>query len=325
MTTIAIIGGGIAARSLLFTIAKNKISAKILVFYSDNFAFPCSLHSTAIVAPRGVTTGLSPLGDHLFESFERFERHVDNDHPNGVIFVPQYTGVTTKIDEFKKRYPFAVVAKKAGSIDLSEQVHLIEERAYLIRPSEYLDWLLTEAKKSLDFTVINSFVTQVKDGKITTTDGYEYSADKIIFTAGVQNDLWQEYFPIKKSTKSVQGSYLEFSGVKLTDSFSLTLEGDNLIYDKEKETLLLGSTTRESRLELSPEKELLSIYQDFSKNIGIDLPAFSSGEIKIGLREKASKREPYLLQSGIYSMIGGFYKNGYRVSLSMAERLLNSL
>lgn len=325
MTTIAIIGGGIAARSLLFAMAKKKISGKVLVFYSDSFAFPCSFHSTAIVAPRGVSTGLSPLGDSLFEGFTRFEEHVNNDRPAGVIVVPQYTGAVTKIDSFRKRYPQGKLASQAGRLQLNEECYLAEESAFLIRPRDYLNWLLCESQKSLDIQLINSFVTKIDEGNITTVDGKEFSADKIIFATGTQNDLWQNLFPEKKNSKSAQGCYLEFSTVSLGDSFSLTLEGDNLIYDSEKGTLLVGSTTRESRLELPPEKELLEIYQNLSRRVAVTLPDFRQAIIRTGLREKGPKREPYLLQSGNFSMLGGYYKNGYRVSLVMAEKLLNSL
>ncbi len=325
MTTIAIIGGGIAARSLLFVMAKKSFVSKIIVFYSDSFAFPCSYHSTAIVAPRGVSTGLSSLGDSLFEGFTRFEEHVNNDRPEGVIVDPQFTGAVSKIEAFKRRYPDGEIASSAGALQLNEECYIAKESAYLIRPREYLNWLLNEAQKNLDITLINSFVTQVKDGTITTADGNEFSPDQIIFTAGVQNDLWQEFFPEKKNTKSAQGCYLEFSGVKLGESFSLTLEGDNLIYDAGKETLLLGSTTRESRLELPPEKALFEVYENLSRRVGITLPAFSKGTIRTGLREKGPKREPYLLKNGNCFMLGGYYKNGYRVSLSMAHKLLSFL
>ncbi|MES2525506.1 MAG: FAD-dependent oxidoreductase [Bdellovibrionota bacterium] len=324
MTTIAIIGGGIAARSLLFAMAKKKISEKILVFYSDSFAFPCSLHSTAIVAPRGVSTGLSPLGDQLHAGFERFKSHIHTDHPKGVIVVPQYTGAVTKVDAFKKRYPDGKLTSEAGPLHLTEQMYLAEESAFLIRPHEYMNWLLKEAQKDLDIQLINSFVTKIDEGNITTVDAGEFVADKIIFATGSNNDLWQDLFPEKKNTKSAQGCYLEFSGVEMGESFSLTLEGDNLIYDSERKTLLIGSTTRESRTELPPEKELLEIYQNLARRVNVKLPDFGQAIIKTGLREKGPKREPYILQSGKYSMLGGYYKNGYSVSLVMAEKLLSS-
>lgn len=323
METIAVIGGGISARSLLFAMARRNVTHKVLVFQSDSFAFPCSYHSTAIVAPRGVSTGLSPLGDYLFAGFERFKSHFETDRPQGVFVIPQYTGAVSKVDAFKKRYPDGIIASKAGALHLKEQMYLAEESAYLIRPRDYLDWLMKESRKTLDIQLINCFVTKIEEGKITTVDGTEFSADKIIFATGTHNDLWQDLFPEKKNTKPAQGCYLEFSAVEMGESFSLTLEGDNLIYDSGRKTLLIGSTTRESRLELSPEKELLEIYQNLVRRIDRKLPDFLQAEIKTGLREKGPKREPYLLSSGNKLMLGGFYKNGYSLSLSMADKLLS--
>ena len=326
MKTVAIIGGGIAARSLLFAMAKKNIRHKILVFQSDSFAFPCSLHSTAIVAPRGISTGHSGLGDNLVEGFNRFSLHISEDHPGGVIRVPQYTAAISKIEQFQKRYPGGELVNRCGAISLKTEMYVAREEAYLIRPLEYLQWLMDEAAKVLNLTVIESFVTEIKDGKIHTADQTEFSADEIIFTTGVQNDLWQPLFSGNKNTKSAQGSYLEFSQVNLgQDSFSMTLEGNNLIYDAERATVLAGSSTHESRLELPPEKELFGIHESLQRLVNLSLPDFKTGVIKTGLREKASKREPYILRSGNLSMLGGLYKNGYRVSLRMAEELLSSI
>lgn len=321
MTTIAIIGGGIAARSLLYTLAKKKYSGKILVFYSDDFAFPCSLHSTAIVAPRGVSTGHSSLGDDLFEGFNCFSQHVESEKPSGVVKILQYTGALTKLDAFKKRYPDGEMKSVLGS----KEHYFATEEAYLIRPRDYMDWLLSQAKKNLNIEMVSSYVTEVIEDKIRTQDGTEYSANQIIFTAGIQNELWAKFFPEDKKSKSAQGSYLEFQSAELgVNSFSLTLEGDNLIYDAEKKTLLVGSTTRDSALELAPEKELLEIHRNLSERTGIKLPAFEKAFIRVGLREKASKREAYILHHDRYSMMGGFYKNGYRLSLYMSGKLLSS-
>ena len=301
-------------------LAKKEISHKILVFYSDRFAFPCSLHSTAIVAPRGISTGHSPLGDHLVGGFDRFARHVREDNPEGVIVVPQYTGAMTKLDAFKKRYANGSVVRKIGPVELHDDVYFAEEEAYLIRPKEYMEWLV----KGSSATLINSFVTEVNGNTIRTVDGGEYTADQIIFTAGVHNSLWSSFFPEGKKGKSVQGCYLEFSGVNLGSSFSLTLEGDNVIYDHERGSLLVGSTTNETNLELPQERQLREIYERVASRVKISLPEFSAGMMRTGLREKASKREAYVLKNGNYSVIGGLYKNGYRLSLYLAEKLLNS-
>lgn len=323
MKTIAIIGGGVAGRSLLLSLSKKKSQDKILLFSSDAFATPCSLNSTAIVAPRGISTGHSPLGDILVEGFNRFARHFREDHPEGVIAIPQYTGAITKIDAFKKRYPDGVVTKSIGPVALNEEVYVATEEAFLIRPHKYMNWLL-KAGSSLNLQVVNSFVTEVKDNHIRTVNGEEFTADEIIFTTGVGNGSWFSLLNETKRPKSAQGCYLEFSGVDFKDSFSLTLEGDNLIYDAETKILLLGSTTHETNLELPQEKELKEIYERVSSRISLSLPPFSSAVMKTGLREKASKRESYILKSGMYSAIGGLYKNGYRLSLTLAEKLLNS-
>ncbi len=322
MTTIAIIGGGIAARSLLFVMAKRKISQKILVFYSDQFAFPCSLHSTAIVAPRGISTGHSPLGDVLVEGFSRFSQHVKDDSPQGVFEIPQYTGAITKLDAFQKRYPKGDKKASAGPVRFKDEVYLAEERAFLIQPRIYLDWLLSQTQ-SLDIRMIPSLVTEIHGNKLKTQEGEEFSVDKIIFTGGVYNSLWFPLFDLKKSTKSVQGCYLEFTGVDFgKDSFSLTLEGDNLVYDGSLKTLLIGSTTNETILELPQETQLKGIYQRISERIVPALPDFELAVMRTGLREKASRREAYTFKNGIYSVIGGLYKNGYRLSLTMAEKCL---
>src|SRR5690349_14322470 len=127
--------------------AKKNFHQKILVFYSDNFAFPCSLHSTAIVAPRGISTGHSALGDELVQSFDRFERHVKEDRPLGVHEVPQYTGAITKLESFQKRYPVGSKVTSIGNVGLNEEVYFAEEKSYLIRPRDYMDWLLKESRK----------------------------------------------------------------------------------------------------------------------------------------------------------------------------------
>lgn len=325
MTTIAIIGGGIAARSLLFVLAKRKIPHKILVFYSYPFAFPCSLHSTAIVAPRGISTGHSPLGDVLVEGFDRFSRHVREDRPSGVIEVPQYTGALTKLEAFKKRYPDGKEMLSPGPVTLKEKTYIAEERAYLIRPRDYMDWLLSEAR-TLDLEIIPSFVTDVSGHTIRTQDERTFTADEIVFTAGVSNPLWFSLFGEKKAAKSVQGCYLEFSGIHLgATPFSLTLEGDNVIYDADRGTLLVGSTTNESFLELPAEKQLREIHARVSSRLVPALPHFDEGTMKTGLREKASRREAYILRNGHLSAIGGLYKNGYRLGLTLSERLLQKI
>lgn len=323
LTTIAIIGGGIASHSLLYAMAKKNISAKILVFYSDSFAFPCSLHSTAIVAPRGVTTGHSPLGDSISSGFTRFQKHVKEDSPSGVTDIPQYTGAITKLESFVKRYPDGKKTRTVGPLKFRDEIYFAEEEGFLVSPAVYLEWLKTEAQRNLSIEFIPSFVTEVKENSLSTVDGHKFSFDEVFITAGVKNLLWQPLFEKETKTRAVQGSYLEFSSDFGPRSFSLTLEGDNLIYHHETNTLLVGSTTEESALELPPEKDLSAILERLKSRMENTLPEFSQGKIKVGLREKAQRREPYILKKESCHILGGLYKNGYTLSLLLSEKLIS--
>ena len=331
MTTLAIIGNGIAARSLIYTLAKEqKFFEKITVFYSDKFAFPCTLHSTAIVAPRGLSSGHSALGDLLLESFKTFSEHVNFDHPAGVTKITQFTGATTKLENFKSRYPNGEMKKDLGPFSLKNETYVATEDAFLVDPQTYSDWLVEESKvmeqtKHLEF--IEDFVISIEENErihIKTQNGRNLSFDKVVLATGSYTRYWKDIFRESKikSSKAIQGSYFEFNNVGWSmPSFSLTLDGDNLIWNRELKRLLIGSTTLETHLVLPPKKDLLKIYERLKASVDLPLPDVSKGEIKVGLREKASKRTPYLQAEGSVIFVGGFYKNGYSLGLKMARDL----
>ncbi|WPU63631.1 FAD-dependent oxidoreductase [Peredibacter starrii] len=326
MTTLAIIGSGIAGRSLIYTLAKEEKSfEKITVFYSDSFTFPCAIHSTAIVAPRGLSSGHSPLGDSIMAGFNEFSRHVELDAPAGIQKIIQYTGATEKLDQFKKRYPNGSVQK----LFLTNETYIATEQAYLIDPTLYTNWLLSETQsmEKYHLELIEDLVIDVEENErvhIKTQDGRSHSFDKVIFAGGNYNRFWTQLAPTSKlkSSKPVQGSYYQFDLIQWDmDSFSLTLDGDNLIWNRPLKRLLVGSTTEDKGHVLPPMEELTAIYQRISNAVTLELPPIEKGEIKVGLREKAQKREPYLFQEGHKIFIGGLYKNGYTLSLKMAKDL----
>lgn len=326
MTTLAIIGSGIAGRSLLYTLAREKKSfEKITLVYSDKFTSPCTLSSTAIVAPRGLSPGHSPLGDLLLEGFKEFSEHVSLDHPHGVEIIPQYTGATEKLEMFKARYPQGLVRRDF----LKEETYVAEDKAYLINPESYSNWLLNEAKMILgnQLEVIDDLVTEVEQEDrvlVKSQDGKTLVFDRVIFTAGTYNRFWENLAPDSnlKSSKPVQGSYLEFNHASLNvPSFSLTLNGDNLIWSEKNKKLLIGSTSQEAHHVLPPYVELQAIYDRLHEAVNFKLPDFSLGVIKVGLREKAKKREPYIIQEGHIIFFGGLYKNGFTLSLKMSRNL----
>ena len=330
MTTIAIIGSGIAGQTLIYTLAKEgKKFEKILVFDSDAFAPTCSLRSTAIVAGRGVSTGHSDLGDLLFASFKSFLIHANQDKPEGVFRIKQYTGAKTKLEAFQKRYPDGTFTSKLDFLSLRQEYYLSSEDAYLIHPSTYLSWLRSYDPSEVQR--INSFVTLVEkqdDGLlIQTVDHHEFKADKVIFCGGNYNRYWKGLSSSKKlqSSSAVHGSYMEFDAHLNCPSFSLTLEGNNLIYNQQFQKLILGSTTENSSLQLPMIKELKAIYDFFKNEVDLDLPSFELGKMIVGLRERASKRTPYLFEEEGLFFFGGLYKNGYSLPIHMCKDLVMML
>lgn len=328
MTTLAIIGSGILGRSLLYTLAKEQKSfEKITLFNSDSFAFPCSLHSTAIVAPRGLSSGHSPLGDLLMEAYTGLKQHIELDTPLGVELITQFTGASEKLDAFKTRYPNGDMLNSLSSVPLKKTVYIASEEAYLIDPKTYNDWLLSEARSMEQYhlEVINDFVTELEQNErvhLKTQEERVLSFDKVIFTGGSYNRFWKDFAPDSKlkSSKAVQGSYLEFNSLPWNlPSFSMTFDGDNLIWNNRLKRLLIGSTTTTTHHLLPSHSELSAIYQRVSELVDLTLPDFSQAEIRVGLREKAQKREPYTICQGDVFFMGGMYKNGYSLALKMSK------
>ena len=324
MTTLAIIGGGIAGRSLIYTLAKRKNNfSNITLFDSDSFARTCSLRSTAIVAPRGVSAGHSDLGDLLLAAFQTFAIHVEQDRPQGVFPITQYTGALTKLEQFQKRYPQGTSCKSTVSFTLRDETYLAMDPAFMIETSSYLNWLLDEAAE-LPFVVRNEFVTNLSESdsgfELTTQNGVSCRFDKVIFAGGFYNQYWNS----TKAAKPVQGSYFEFPKTDFgRESFSLTLESDNLVYHAHSQTLLIGSSTQNHSHEIPPMQDLKEIYSRLSQRLELKLPPIESGNILTGIREKGPKRSPYVSRDGNSARIGGFYKNGYSLGLHLGRELID--
>lgn len=329
LTTLAIVGGGILGRSLLFALKEKNSFDEILFFESPDFSFPCALRSTAIVAPRGVTAGHSPLGDQIVEGFKVFREHAETAKPRGVYPITQFTGAKTKLEKFKERYPLGEVKTSIEGLPFSEAQYIATEEAFMIDPKIYLDWLLAQSLASLPIRVLSEFVTDLKMGaKVTlkTQAGNTFEVDQVVFATGAASRFWSHQFPgsILKSSQPSHGAYLAFPGVDWQrPSFSLTFEGCNLIYHAHSKRLLLGSTTKDHRHVLPDEKDLREVYSVMQTLLEEKLPDFAAGERLVGLREKATKRRPYVYTEGPVSFMGGLYKNGYTLSLMLAREFFS--
>ncbi len=330
MTSLAIVGSGLAGRSLVYALAKErKYFEKITIFSSDTITLPCSLNSTGVVAGRGISYGHSSLGNLLLEGFHCFSDHVHSDLPMGVEAINQYTVATSGLEAFKLRYPEGVISKKF----LKEESYLAEDKAYLIDPKTYTDWLLETSNRMQIFNIeqINDMVLEVTEGErlfIRTLNNRNYTFDKVVFTCGNYNRFWAPLAAQSKlkTSKPIQGSYFQFNDINWEEaSFSLTLNGDNLIWNKSFKRLLIGSTSNDSCHFMAPIEDLKDIYERLREKTNFNLPRIEDGIIKVGLREKAQKREPYIIEEGNCFFMGGLYKNGYSLSLLMARNLSRRL
>lgn len=330
MTTLAIIGAGIVGRSLLYNLAKEqKNFEKITLIYSDKFTPPCTQSSTAVVAPRGITRGHSPLGDLICDGFEAFREHVNLDRPSGVEKITQITVDSEKPAAFKKRYPHA---SPRPSVLKSVQEVAIDE-AFGIDPDLYSDWLLDEAQSTEQYHLecLTDLVVEVEEKErlhLRTLNGRRLAFDHVVFAGGNYNRFWSKLGQDSKlsSSKPVQGSYLEFRNQHFEhDSFSLTLNGDNLIWSKTYRRLLIGSSSEDQGHFLPPRRELRAIHRRLSEAVALELPTFEEGIIRTGLREKASGRAPYAFHKGRLHFIGGLYKNGYSLALHLTKKFTEGL
>lgn len=332
LARLAIIGGGIVGKSLLFSLAKEKRQKydSITLYESDALAPACTERSTAIVAARGVLPGLSTLGDNIHQGISFFGQHVKNDHPAGVYPIKQVSSALIKQDAFFRRYQSFTKNSQFQELNFSQELPLFVEDAYYVKPTEYCQWLFNEAQKKMNVKVCHDFVTSLdKEGHIRTLGGESVQYDHVILAGGVKNHLWAGLVdePKLKKTKSVRGSFLLFQNVSLFNaSYSLSIDDLNFIYRKETQELLIGSTSQESRLYgFDEKKDLTKIYDYFKELLLIKLPDISQAQIQIGMREKAPKREPYSGIDGRISYLGGLYKNGFTLGLKMATDVVRQL
>ncbi len=333
MTTIGIVGQGIVGLSLAFHLSRNKNKIKnIVLFNSEDFAPTCSYSSTSVASLRGTTRGHSPLGDLIVEGFEAFGEHIKKDSPDGVVPIWQFNGASEFGNEFLKRFPQSLKSNIAGEVRLKKEFQISKEKAFMVIPERYLPWLLEASQKNIEIKLIHDFILKYeKDSKVKLfgQSGKEYVFDKVIFATGASSRFWRKsekaYLPLE-SSKPVQGTYLEFNDVSLPiDSFSLTLNGNNLVYRKQSQQVLIGASSIEVDHFLAQKNDLHQMHHFFQDILEIDLPDFQRGILKVGLREKAKKRTPYMIQDDQVYYLGGLYKNGFSLSYHLTEKLTHQM
>ncbi len=330
MTTLAIIGSGIAGRSLVYSLAREgKLLEKIVLFSSDHITSPCTFNSTAVAAPRGVTKGHSALGDLLVEGLAELTEHVRTDRPLGVTAITQYNAAMENLDVFSKRFPRGTESREF----FRAATYTAEEPAFLFDTRAYGDWLLSYARAFYGTRLeeVSELVTGIRNTSpvgLTTLQGRVDSFDRVVFAGGAYNRFWKSLAPDTElaTSRPVQGSYLEYQNVSWDrPSFSLTIEGDTIVWNRALRRLFVGSTTEELGHLFPPLGDLRSMHQRLVSRVVLPLPSFEEGLIRVGLREKAKRRAPYLVERGGLVFMGGLYKNAFTVSLKISRALARQL
>ena len=316
-----IIGRGVAGAVILDYLVAAQIPLEGIAWIGPlDKESTCSFNSTALVAKQGVQKGLSELGDILSESFEITENFIKRENPHGVETAQRFHFYRDDIEREKliNRFGDCFEQSPFGLLGISEMV-------YLINPIEYLEYLSKKNTSSLKYNedafVIN--VTRKEDYWLVKTGATEYKAKQVIDCTGAYGQFIHCH-SLRPPAKIVSGHYIEWNNIHFEKSMVLTYGGHNLIYRSSDKTLLLSGTAVKDGT-MVPRSEILNIYEEMRDQFHNIVPK-TMGRVKIGAREKARKRLPYLreVNKGFFS-IGGYYKNGYTFSHYIAHKLVRKL
>ncbi len=328
MNDLIIIGNGIAANCFLWELQKQNRKMSILKIHSENLAPSCSLNSTSIISLRGVTKGISPLGDELFESYQLAESFIQAENPDGVAPSKFYSICE---EEEKEEY-----LRRFGSFEDIEFPALKEKFSgkiwdgYIIDAEKFLSFLQRKAQDS--HTSISALITSTEITEegvtVSTLEGKTYSARRLLICAGAYTKIYESLYPVHnaiKGSQSVPGAYLEKGSVDLGQkSYVVTRGRENLIYLAETKTLKIGTTIQKNGIEAADFAKLNEIYENFQDIFKEELPNISNFEVKVGLRQKGVKRMPFYgkVAPNVFALIS-LYKNGFTFPFLGAKKVLN--
>ena len=336
MYSLAIVGNGIAAQTLLYFLKeKNFPLRNICHIAADNLATPASLNNTGLVSPMGVKKGLSPLGDILTESWSFFTKWVEQNKPLGVhkgehhLLALKKENPNNSFEQLTRRFGPLDMISNIAEKKLKEPLPGKTIPAYFIDPSTYLSWF---KDKNKEVSLIKDMVCKVerkeKGWILHTLNKKQISTHILVIACGAFSKIAADIF-IKKhfvKTEIIAGSFLQFKhSFSSLDHFAITLEGSNLIYRRDH--LLLGATSQGAVL-----APFLGQLKEFHRQIPLHLgkhftlPPLEKGKIISAYRHKGEKRLPFWgkMDSHLYG-IHSLYKNGLSTSLLAADQLSDEL
>lgn len=354
---VVIIGSGIAAISYLWQLSEN-LSAymlqnlatskikKILVLSQSDWAPPCSLNSTAIAAKRGISKGISALGDLLWQGQEYLWHH----YQQQLAQLADLQGLEPITCYY---HPEAKASKRVGASELG----------LMFYPEKFLTSLTAiccHRLAALGCEVIfkHEFIYNIDAHFIQLQSGVNIHFVHVALFPGayVQELSWSPgLLPdevvqnIAKKGQSVYGSYVEGTCHLNCGSFAYYAAEKNgmqrsFIYRSQDHKVLIGTYSQKESFLLTEQQSCL--LRDDARNLLLEvmqkfkLPNVATPEwvLKTGRRHKLAERKPIFGHSDIkhdatavnsryrsisYSL--GGYKNGYSIAFYVAHQLAQAL
>ncbi len=324
-----ILGSGITACSFLYHFGKKFPGREVINLDSQHLFPSVDKNIKVLVSENGISRGVSSLGDLLLDSFEYFENEFSNF--SGVQkVVQQHLCVPDFFDEskFVRRFLSSGTPLRYGP--MTAPVFGVSSYCYLINPNIFLPELRNRSR--LNIETLGKTITNIEIEKkieLTDLDKHTLVTENLFCGAGPFSKLLPINFldSCRQERHKIVfggawGADVDFG----SDSFVLTVNMANLIYDAEfKRVQITGKTVEDYNLIDSPGglEENHHLFNSIVEN----LPAFSYGQIISSLRNKGHKRQPYLYHCRKNSLeivsISGAYKNGYTTAPFMAKSYFN--
>ena len=318
---LVVIGGGVAAHSLLFFLQKNNVDSKNILRISSNSALCASSNHTGLVSVAGIAKGISPLGDTLLKACDSFSQWALTFKPAGVMKGHHY------ILQSQDRHASLESVSQIEGIKLENHSHIRKTQAWFVHSKKYLSWF---EKTNASIPSLNDLVCQVEYKNnhwiMETQQGRIIKASVLVLATGAFGKIVEKIFPdcSFEKTSVAAGSFLRFKLQGGIPPYAVDFEEFTLTINQN--TAVVGSTTQGVIL-ASDSTALKRYHRKVSSVLGEDfIPPFEQGEIISGIRHKGVKRHPFWGRMGEALFgIHSLYKNGLSFSILAASSLARQL
>ncbi len=324
-----VLGRGIGALSYLFELSRSYSplqKKKILVISAQNLAPTCSSNTTSTVSLTGIQTGVSPLGDILFHSYEHFKNIIypEFKDSNTIEKVTKKHFFINDLEKAKKR--FQNVSNLCDPYLKTAMPGVLEADSFLIYPNQYQLVLEKKIQEKLDIEFADDFILDIKttDRFTLISKGAEYHCEFLLDARGAYQKVFENFSHQKINEKVVEGCFLEIN-IKLNcASFYYVFDELNLLYRSITQELIIGSSSFEGNQMIANLATLSEKYNRLKDYLNLDLPPFESFQFKSGLRSKGPKRMPKLVTKENYYRMSGLYKNAYSTAMYLSWQHLQA-